>query len=511
MIRKYQILSFFVALLLVSTVLANVGFVSAQSMPNIYTDPSAIVDSKLEPGDQFTVDIMTDEATEMYEIYGWGFYLYYKPSVLQVLYVVPGDFYDYDTPWYWNWKINNVLGSVSAAANFDPEIPTSLIGYGTMAHVRFVVVGTGLTLLDLVNTKLYTLVGQVAVPIEHTAEDGLFDNRLANELPIASFMATPPIGAETDTITFDASASSDDGWIASYDWDFGDRTSGAGEIVQHIYSAAGTYAVTLTVTDNEGGTDSAEYTLEILPWEQGGHFPDLTGEIAWPEASVNPNEDKSFNEKQFGDTLTLWAKVGNPTDEAFEIRVDFKIYSNEGRSLGTISSAVVTIEPYETINVPGYFHLADSRWRNYPYWRQKFDAVAYCFHSTPSGMESGRFPGEFWFRINAEDHDRAILSMTATSPVEAGAVVTVEAVVANQGWAPETATLSLIVDGVQVGTATVTLDVRERQTVILYWDTYGYRPDNYLLELRMSPHPFERDTLDNIAHAVVLVTAPPEP
>jgi len=77
-----------------------------------------------------------------------------------------------------------------------------------------------------VNTKLNTLIEGVSVPIEHTATDGLFDNRLANALPTASFMTTPPIGAETDVITFDASASSDDGWIVSYDWDFGDRTSG---------------------------------------------------------------------------------------------------------------------------------------------------------------------------------------------------------------------------------------------------------------------------------------------
>jgi len=509
MIRKFQFVSFVVAVLLASTVLVNTGFVNAQSMPNIYAVPSAIVDPAVGPGDEFTVDILTSQETENYEIYGWGFYLNFKPSVLQVVYVIPGDFFDYETPWYWNWKIFNNIGSINVAANFDPEMPTALYGYGTLAHVRFKVVGVGMTLLDLYNTKLYTIFEDVAVPIEHTAEDGLFDNRLANEPPTASFMVTPPIGAETDTITFDASASSDDGWIVSYDWNFGDRTSGAGKMVQHTYSVVGIYTVTLTVTDNEGGTDSAEYTIEILPWEQGGHFPDLTGEMAWPEASVNPNEDKNFNEKTFGDMLALWAKVYNPTDEAFEIRVDFKIYSDEGRSLGTISSVVVTIGPQETMNVPGYFYLADSRWRNYPYWRQKFDVVTYVFHSTPNGMEGGRFPGEFWFRINAEDHDRAIVSVTATSPVVVGAPVTVEVVVENQGWAPETATLVLIVDGVQIDAETVTLAVREQKTLILHWDTTGYGADNYLLELRMSPHPFERDTIDNIARAVVTLTPPP--
>jgi len=505
MTRKYQILSFLVVLMLVSTFLGNIGRTNALTMPNIYVVPSAIVDPGYEPDDTFTVDVMVTDVSPI-KVYGWGFYCYFRPSVLQVVSVVHGNFLDPAT-WWKNSKIDNATGYVSCSANYDVWTKVSVSGSGKLATITFKVVGVSITLLDLVNTKINTLVGGVSVPVEHTATDGLFDNRLGNVLPVASFMATPPIGAETDTITFDASASSDDGWIASYDWDFDDGTTGTGNVVQHTYSLVGTYAVTLTVTDNEGGIDTAQYTLEILSWAEGGHFPDLTGEMAWPEASVNPNEDKSFNEKQLGEELTLWAKVGNPTDETFEIRVDFRIYSDEGKSLGTVSSAVVTIGPHEILNVPAYFYLADSRWRNYPYWRQKFDAIAYVFHSTPSGMESGRFPGEFWFRINAEDHDGAIVSMTATSPVVTGQTVTVEVVVENQGWAPETATLTLIVDGVQVGTATVTVEVREQKTVILYWDTTGYRPDNYLLLLRMSPNPFERDTLDNIANAIVMVTA----
>ena len=35
----------------------------------------------------------------------------------------------------------------------------------------------------------------------------------------------------------------------SWDWDFGDGTTGTGESVNHIYPDAGTYDVTLTVSD----------------------------------------------------------------------------------------------------------------------------------------------------------------------------------------------------------------------------------------------------------------------
>ena len=54
--------------------------------------------------------------------------------------------------------------------------------------------------------------------------------------------------------TFDASASFDaDGTIESYAWDFADGQTGTGQTVSHLYGAPGTYAVTLEVTDNDGG------------------------------------------------------------------------------------------------------------------------------------------------------------------------------------------------------------------------------------------------------------------
>ena len=49
------------------------------------------------------------------------------------------------------------------------------------------------------------------------------------------------------TVTFDAGHSS--GAIASYLWDFGDGSTGTGKSTSHSYAVAGSYTVTLTVTD----------------------------------------------------------------------------------------------------------------------------------------------------------------------------------------------------------------------------------------------------------------------
>ena len=74
-----------------------------------------------------------------------------------------------------------------------------------------------------------------------------------NQGPVAAFSAAPgPPGAPTE---FDATSSSDpDGSVARYDWDFGDGTSLAdgGAKPSHTYQSAGTYSVSLGLTDDVG-------------------------------------------------------------------------------------------------------------------------------------------------------------------------------------------------------------------------------------------------------------------
>ena len=66
---------------------------------------------------------------------------------------------------------------------------------------------------------------------------------------------------------FDASGSSDDNGIQSYDWDFGDGNTGSGVMPQHTYSSAGTRTVVLTVTDASAqtDTDSQDVTTTSTP------------------------------------------------------------------------------------------------------------------------------------------------------------------------------------------------------------------------------------------------------
>ena len=64
--------------------------------------------------------------------------------------------------------------------------------------------------------------------------------------------------------TFDGSASTDpDGTVAGYAWTFGDGATGAGAGPVHTYAIAGTYSVTLTVTDDKGATGTASHGVTV--------------------------------------------------------------------------------------------------------------------------------------------------------------------------------------------------------------------------------------------------------
>ena len=96
-----------------------------------------------------------------------------------------------------------------------------------------------------------------------------------NQPPVASFTYSPEEPLATEEITFDAAPSHDpDGEILSYDWDFDDGGTAAGEVVTHTYAEPGDYAATLTVTDNDGLTSSTQQTvaargLVVEAWTSG--------------------------------------------------------------------------------------------------------------------------------------------------------------------------------------------------------------------------------------------------
>lgn len=91
---------------------------------------------------------------------------------------------------------------------------------------------------------------------------------VTNRAPVGVIENGEPLYASL-TAFFRATASSDaDGIVATYQWSFGDGSeTQTGSEVSHVFGSAGTFNVTLTVTDNRGGTStvSKEVTVQAKP------------------------------------------------------------------------------------------------------------------------------------------------------------------------------------------------------------------------------------------------------
>lgn len=137
--------------------------------------------------------------------------------------------------------------------------------------------GNVTTVSTLTITHEYVTFGNYTVTLTVTDSEDL-SNSTSKLLkvcapPVANFTYSPSLvehPMRNETVTFNASISYDpDGYIVSYEWDFGDGTTevylGANltATATHMYDSVGTQKVTLNVTDNDGFSDSYDTTITI--------------------------------------------------------------------------------------------------------------------------------------------------------------------------------------------------------------------------------------------------------
>jgi len=132
----------------------------------------------------------------------------------------------------------------------------------------------------------------------------------SNQSPVAN-AGGPYSGKSGASVQFNASASNDpDGTIASYQWNFGDGAMGWGVAPTHTYSSVGTFAASVTVTDNGGATStSAASTVISSPSNQppvanvGGPYSALVGTAVQFSGSASYDPDGTITQYQwnFGD------------------------------------------------------------------------------------------------------------------------------------------------------------------------------------------------------------------
>ena len=122
-------------------------------------------------------------------------------------------------------------------------------------------------------THAYTAGGTYTVTL--VVNDGKVDSKNTttaditevNDLPVAA-AGSDQTALVNESVTFDGSGSYDiDGNITTYEWEFGDGTTGTGMTTIHAYGSAGMYTANLTVTDDGGlnDTDTVMVTVTEEP------------------------------------------------------------------------------------------------------------------------------------------------------------------------------------------------------------------------------------------------------
>ncbi|MEM2250589.1 MAG: PKD domain-containing protein [Candidatus Hadarchaeales archaeon] len=82
-------------------------------------------------------------------------------------------------------------------------------------------------------------------------------------IPRAFFIFSPPHPTVLDTLQFIDNSYDPDGHIVSWLWDFGDGTFSRSQNPTHIFHAAGSYRVILTVVDNDGNEGRFETIVSV--------------------------------------------------------------------------------------------------------------------------------------------------------------------------------------------------------------------------------------------------------
>lgn len=163
-----------------------------------------------------------------------------------------------------------------------------------------------------------------------------------NQPPVADFTYT----INGLTVTFIDQSYDPDGYIVSWDWDFGDGSTSTQQNPIHTYISEGTYNVNLTVTDNEGANSTVTkvitlgsppeiyvFDIAITVYKQGANYwaaavitikdtlgnlvPNATVDVAW--SGVVSGTDSGVTGS--GGTVTFNSPTVKKTPGPFTITV----------------------------------------------------------------------------------------------------------------------------------------------------------------------------------------------
>ena len=136
--------------------------------------------------------------------------------------------------------------------------------------------GDGTTSNETNNTHTYHTMGVYTCVVMVTDDKGSTANSsvtitVRNHEPTAVITTDKLSGWKPLMIRFTGGGTDIDGTIVSYLWNFGDGSSSGEQNLTHTFQSIGTYSVNLTVTDNDGGSNTTSVSINVT--DSAPHTP----------------------------------------------------------------------------------------------------------------------------------------------------------------------------------------------------------------------------------------------
>jgi PKD repeat protein len=195
---------------------------------------------------------------------------------------------------------------------------------------------------------------------------------VVNAPPVASFDHSPTQADPGEWIVFESTSTDCDDSVASVAWDFDDGTTSTDPSPVHKFDTEGSYDVTLTVTDQDGASDTETLAVSVVR----ANGPPVAGFVWTPSSPVAGGEVQLFStsvdaegplttqawdldgDAQFDDAL---GSVATASFSAGDHQVSLLVTDGDGVSrtiTRTITVAAPTIAP--STSAPAVTQLAPA-------------------------------------------------------------------------------------------------------------------------------------------------------